>query len=72
MAFKIESGLLDACALAILRNRDYVLPDDVKEMAPYVLPHRMLMKNRSGAVGTTAADAVADILATVPVPKIKG
>ncbi|MBQ9859137.1 MAG: MoxR family ATPase [Clostridia bacterium] len=61
-----------ACALALLRDRDYVLPDDIKEMAPVVLPHRMLMKNRSGAPGTTAADAVADILASVPVPKVKG
>ena len=61
-----------SCALALLRDRDYVLPDDIKEMAPVVLPHRMLMKNRSGAPGTTAADAVADILASVPVPKVKG
>lgn len=61
-----------ACALAILRQRDYVIPDDIKEMAPYVLPHRMMMKNRSGAAGTTAADAVADILAAIPVPKVKG
>jgi MoxR-like ATPase len=61
-----------SCALALLRDRDYVLPDDIKEMAPVVLPHRMLMKNRSGAPGTTAADAVADILAAMPVPKAKG
>ena len=36
------------------------------------MPHRMIMKNRSGAAGTTALDAVREILATLRVPKVKG
>jgi len=60
-----------ACAKAILMGRDYVLPDDVKQMAECVLSHRIVMKNRSGAEGTTAADVVAAVLETVKVPKIK-
>ena len=61
-----------ACGLAVLEGRNYVLPDDVKRLAPYVLAHRMIMKNRSGAQGTTAEDAIDEILNTVRVPKVKG
>ncbi|OYT53789.1 MAG: magnesium chelatase [Desulfurococcales archaeon ex4484_217_2] len=31
-------------AIAALRNRDYVIPDDVKYVAPYVLRHRIILK----------------------------
>ena len=61
-----------SCALAMLRGRNYVLPDDIKAMAMHVLPHRMIMKNRSGAAGTTARDVVREILDTLFVPKAKG
>ncbi len=61
-----------ACALAILEGRNFVIPDDVKRLAPFVLAHRMIMKNRSGAKGTTAVDAINDILSTLRVPKVKG
>ena len=61
-----------ACGLAILEGRSYVLPDDVKKMAPCVLAHRMIMKNRSGAKGTTALDAIENILKIIKVPKVKG
>lgn len=61
-----------ACGMAILEGRSYVIPDDVKRLATCVLAHRMIMKNRSGAKGTTAADAVDAILKTVKVPKVKG
>ena len=61
-----------SCGMAILCGRNYVIPDDVKRLAPYVLAHRMIMKNRSGAKGTTAEDAINDILNTVKVPKVKG
>lgn len=61
-----------ACGLAVIEGRNYVIPDDVKRLAPYVLAHRMIMKNRSGAPGTTAEDAINDILNTIRVPKVKG
>mgnify|MGYP003293862428 CR=1 FL=1 len=61
-----------ACGMAILEGRNFVTPDDVKRLAPYVLAHRMIMKNRSGAKGTTATDVIDEILRTVKVPKIKG
>ena len=61
-----------ACGMAILEGRSYVIPDDVKRLAPCVLAHRMIMKNRSGAQGTTALDAIDAILKTVKVPKVRG
>lgn len=61
-----------ACGMAILEGRSYVIPDDVKRLAPCVLAHRMIMKNRSGAKGTTALDAIEAILKTVKVPKVRG
>lgn len=61
-----------SCGRAILAGRDYVLPEDIQELAPCVLAHRMVMKNRSGAPGTTAEDVVADILRSLRVPKVRG
>jgi MoxR-like ATPase len=61
-----------ACGMAIIEGRNYVIPDDVKRLATYVLAHRMIMKNRSGAKGTTAEDAINDILRSIKVPNVKG
>lgn len=60
-----------ASAKAILSGRTYVLPDDVKAMAECVLAHRIVMKNRSGAQGTTACDIIAEILKSLRVPKVR-
>jgi len=57
-----------AQALAYLRGRDYVLPDDVKEMAPLVLGHRILLRPEARLRGLTPADLLARILQEVPVP----
>jgi MoxR-like ATPase len=57
-----------AQALAALRGRGYVVPDDVKYLAPSVLTHRMIANAQARLRGRGAADAVTDILATVPVP----
>ena len=47
-----------AQALAALRGRGYALPDDVKELTPWVLPHRMLTKPESALRGVTATELV--------------
>ena len=57
-----------AQAWAALHGRDYVIPDDVKRLAPLALPHRILVKPESGLRGRTATMAVNDVLASVPVP----
>jgi MoxR-like ATPase len=51
-----------AQALAVLRARDYVIPDDVKEMAPLALPHRLVLRPESELRGRTPSGVLADIL----------
>jgi MoxR-like ATPase len=53
-------------AWAALHGRDYVLPDDVKLMAPLTLAHRCLVHPESALRGRTSAAVVADLLAGVP------
>ncbi|MDW8319424.1 MAG: MoxR family ATPase [Anaerolineae bacterium] len=53
-------------ALAALRGRRYVLPDDVKQLAPAVLPHRCLVRPESSLRGRTASAVVAELLQEVP------
>jgi len=55
-----------AQALAAIRGRDYVLPDDVKKLAPLTLEHRLIIRPESALRGRTAADALAGILHDTP------
>ncbi|HVO44133.1 MAG TPA: MoxR family ATPase [Aggregatilineales bacterium] len=50
-------------ALAALRGRDYVIPDDVKILAPLTLEHRLIVKPESELRGHTRSTILADILA---------
>ena len=58
-----------AKAVAAIDGRDYVLPDDVKRVAPAVLRHRLVIRGEADLEGITADQVIADILANVPVPK---
>jgi MoxR-like ATPase len=55
-------------ALAAIRGRDYVIPDDVKYLAPNVLTHRILINPRTRLRGRTQADVITDIVETIAVP----
>jgi len=55
-------------ALAALRGRDYVLPDDAKHLAPYVLTHRLMTSPQARLRGRSKEQIVEEIVATVPVP----
>ena len=55
-------------ALALQQGRDYVTPDDVKRLAPYVLTHRVILNAQARLRGLTSLDVVDDVLRTVPVP----
>lgn len=57
-----------AQAWAAIEGRDYVLPDDVKKLAPYVLTHRLMISPQAQLRGRQPDQLVADIVATVPVP----
>ncbi len=61
-------GLMKASqALAAFRGRDFVLPDDVKELALPVLAHRVILKHEERAKGASAPAVVREIIAGVPV-----
>jgi MoxR-like ATPase len=61
-------GLMRAAqALAAVRGRDYVLPDDVKELAKPVLVHRVILRHEERAKGASAAAVMDEILSAVPV-----
>ncbi len=55
-------------AWAAIRGRDFVLPDDVKKVAPYVLTHRMMLSSQAQLRGRQPADLVSGIVESVPVP----
>jgi MoxR-like ATPase len=57
-----------AQALAAIRGREYVLPDDVKLLAPYVLTHRIMISPATRLRGRQLADVLMDVIDTVPVP----
>lgn len=51
-----------AQGIALIRNREYVTPDDIKYIAPYVLSHRivlniegMTLTDQTGVIGTSSA-----------------
>lgn len=56
-----------ARAYAAVAGRDYVLPDDVQELAVPVLAHRLLPNPQASVTGRSVADILADVLQTVPV-----
>jgi MoxR-like ATPase len=55
-------------AWAAIYGRDYVLPDDVKHMAPHVLTHRLMLSAQAQLRGRRMEELVADIVEVVPVP----
>ena len=60
-------ALMHACqALAAIRGRDYVIPDDVKELAVPVLAHRVLLRGLN--YQQTSGDFIREVLGRVSVP----
>lgn len=55
-----------SCALAMIDGRDYAMPQDVLEAAPFVIPHRLIYKGYSQDGAKT--DVLRQILESVPVP----
>ena len=63
-------GLLDSGrALAILRGRDFITPDDIKEMALPVLIHRVTLSPESEMEGTTLNDVLKRLFDKIEVPR---
>ena len=57
-----------ASALAYLRGRDHVIPEDIIEMAPDVLRHRLILGYTARAAGVTQNDIIDSLLELIPVP----
>ena len=57
-----------AQAWAAINGRDFVTPDDVKTLAPSVLPHRMILNSTARLRGATDEQLVEEILSSTPVP----
>ena len=57
-------------ALAAVSGRNFVRPDDVKQMAGPVLTHRLILRPESRLRKLTAAAVVAEVVADVPVPML--
>ncbi len=55
-------------AAAFFAGRDYVMPDDVQKMAPYVLSHRVILTSRARYGKISKQMVIEDILTDVPVP----
>ncbi|MGE3164825.1 MAG: AAA family ATPase [Planctomycetota bacterium] len=60
--------LLGSRTLAACRGRDFVVPDDVKEVAPWVLRHRLRLRPEAEIEGVSADDIVREILEGVEAP----
>ena len=55
-------------AIALIRGRDFVLPDDVKDLALPMLSHRMIVSPAARMRGVSSPDVVETILEQTPVP----
>ena len=55
-------------ALALSEGREFVIPEDVREMAVPVIAHRMVIEPQARFAGVTTAGLVEEILAKVPMP----
>lgn len=62
-------ALMRACqAYAYLNSRDYVIPDDVQYLAPFVFSHRIILKSEAKYEGITAEEVVERVITRIPVP----
>ena len=73
----VDLGASPRASLALLRasraaaamvGRDHVTPDDVKSLAPHVLPHRLILRPEAEIVGHDPAHVVADVVDGLPAP----
>jgi MoxR-like ATPase len=61
--------LLAAQAAAAIDGRDFATPDDLKDVAVFVLPHRLIVAPDAEIEGVSGVDVLREILTSVPVPR---
>ncbi|WP_273366542.1 AAA family ATPase [Alicyclobacillus herbarius] len=59
-------------ALALLSGRSFVIPDDIRYLAPYVLEHRLLLNADARLAGVSTQDVIQECVDSAPVPIPKG
>jgi len=59
-----------ARANALMRGRTYVMPDDIKFLAPHVLAHRLILTHEARVNGCSAQSVIAGVLDSVAVPGV--
>ncbi|MBC1977568.1 MoxR family ATPase [Listeria marthii] len=57
-----------AQAFALIEGRDYVIPDDIQYLAPYIFTHRLILKSEAYYNEETAESIIASILKNTSVP----
>src|SRR2546430_8956540 len=62
--------IIGAKALALVRGREYVLPEDVRDIAPEVMRHRLVLSYEALAQNITGDHIVSQILEHVPTPQV--
>lgn len=60
-----------AKSLALIRGRNYLLPDDVKYLAGYVLAHRLIVKRQERLRGISSEMVISEILSSQKVPVVE-
>jgi MoxR-like ATPase len=63
------SMLKSSKALAAIRGRDFVIPDDVQFVAPHVLNHRLIMTPEAEMEGMSIEDLIKEIVHEIEVPR---
>jgi MoxR-like ATPase len=56
-------------AAAAIAGRDFATPDDVKDVADFVIPHRLIVAPDAEIEGISGNDILRELLATIPVPR---
>ena len=57
-----------SCAWALLEGRDYVIPEDVINLLPWVLKHRIILQPKALIAGKTPEHIISDLLRSTPIP----
>ena len=57
-----------SCAWALLEGRDYVIPDDITKLTPYILKHRIALLPKIAVTGKKPEDTIAEIIKNTPIP----
>jgi MoxR-like ATPase len=62
-------ALMKSCqAYAYIQDRDFIIPDDIQYLAPFIFAHRIILKSEAKYEGITAEEVVDRVIARIPVP----